>query len=179
MFCVSMSPVRLWLLSRQNTNCLNALLSRKLQDLFRLPRRRQCYSSKHDTSTLHARDMIAVASFAAEASWLSKCWRSLAQGQGDISTQLGIINGRKTLLTTIWLNFTWSFSAKCNQCIHIWLKFDLPSENQHWNASPKWDCLKVGIPPNGHDHGKMIVKLSINIFSGTLFPDMFKEKHMI
>ena len=87
-------------------------------------------------------------------------------GQGDISTQLGIINGRKTLLTTIWLNFTWSFSAKCNQCIHIWLKFDLPSENQHWNASPKWDSLKVGIPPNDHDHGKMIIKLSINIFSG-------------
>ena len=110
--------------------------------------------------------MIGVASFAAEARWLSKCWRSLAQGQGDISTQLGIINGRKTLLTTIWLNLTWVFSARCNQCVHIWLKFDLPSVNQHWHASHKWDCLKVGIPPNGHDHGKMIMKLSINIFSG-------------
>jgi hypothetical protein len=29
----------------------------------------------------------------------------LAQGQGDISTQLGIINGRKTLLAAFWLNF--------------------------------------------------------------------------
>ena len=60
--------VFVWALTSQKTNFWNSLLSRKLQDLLRQLQRRHCYSSKHDKSTLHARDMIAVASFAAEAS---------------------------------------------------------------------------------------------------------------